>query len=121
MRLLDTLIQKVDGHDKRFDSLEGRMIRVEQKTDILTGQVTGIASKLIEIDKRLSALELRFESMELRFESMDHRLTSLETEVRQIRQEIADLHRKIDRNDAYREIIDELVTRVQKLEEKLVT
>lgn len=106
MRLLGTAIQKIDG-------LEGRMNRLEQKTDVLTGQVTGIASKLIEIDKRLSVLEMRFDSL-------DHRLTSLETEVRLIRQEIADLHRKIDRNDAYREIIDELAVRVQKLEDKLV-
>ena len=65
------------------------MDRLEQKTDVLTGQVTGIASKLIEIDKRLSVLEMRFESME-------HRIASLETEIKQVRQEILILSRKIE-------------------------
>jgi hypothetical protein len=54
MRLLGTLIQKVDGHDQEFIKIGIRFDKLEAKVDVLSGQMTEVVSKVIEIDKRLS-------------------------------------------------------------------
>jgi len=49
MRMLSTLIAKVDAHDKRFDAHDKRFDRLEQKIDILSAQISEIGLKMISV------------------------------------------------------------------------
>ncbi len=50
MRMLSLLIEKVDAHDKRFNSIDKRFDAQDKKFDTLSAQITEIGLRVISID-----------------------------------------------------------------------
>ncbi len=51
IRMLLLLIEKVDAHDKRFDTIDKKFDAQDEKIDTLSAQITEIGLKVISIDK----------------------------------------------------------------------
>lgn len=99
-------------HHKRFDIVDTGLEILREQNRMLDVKIGEVASKAMEIDKRLIVIESKLTLMETKW-------TSLEDEVRQIRFELDDLNeiRSLDAKTSKR-LVD-IEARVFQLEEKL--
>jgi len=105
MASLQKLVAKSIEHDKEFGILK-------EMISVADGRSIDVASKVLEIDKRLTAIEAKLSLVEMK-------LTGIDDEVKQVRIEMDELNQRFDSGIETRNRIGELEVRVFELEEKL--
>ncbi|WGU92264.1 hypothetical protein QJQ58_16905 [Paenibacillus dendritiformis] len=90
-QLLLTIVQelqglngRIDKMDKRFDQVEQRLVKVEQRLDNMDKRFDQVEQRLDKVEQRLDQMDKRFEQVEQRLDTMDSRLEAIEIEVKQV-------------------------------------
>ena len=111
--MFNLILQKLDGVDRRFESMEARLDGMDRRFDA--------------VEARLDGMDRRFESMEARLDALDTGLRNvrlkLENEIAENIKRVAEGHMDLSRNlhEAMKPQteIEMLVIRVNSLETKV--
>ncbi len=111
-RKLDENTKEIASLKTDVSSYENRCFFYKRRYKNPFGTNNRNRAEVLEIDKRLTAVENRLDSIETR-------MTTLEDEVKQVRIELGELKQRVEEGFEMKARIDDLNSRVEKLEEKV--
>lgn len=118
--MFNLILQKLDGVDRRFESMEARLDGMDRRFDAVEARLDGM-------DRRFDAVEARLDAMDTRLDALDTGLRNvrlkLENEIAENIKRVAEGHMDLSRNlhEAMKPQteIEMLVIRVNSLETKV--
>ena len=118
--MFSLILQKLDGVDRRFESMEARLDGMDRRFDAVEARLDGM-------DRRFDAVEARLDAMDTRLDALDTGLRNvrlkLENEIAENIKRVAEGHMDLSRNlhEAMKPQteIEMLVIRVNSLETKV--
>ena len=125
--MFNLILQKLDGVDRRFESMETRLDGMDRRFDAVEARLDGMDRRFESMEARLDGMDRRFESMEARLDALDTGLRNvrlkLENEIAENIKRVAEGHMDLSRNlhEAMKPQteIEMLVIRVNSLETKV--
>ena len=132
--MFNLILQKLDGVDRRFESMEARLDGMDRRFDAVEARLDGMDRRFESMEARLDGMDRRFDAVEARLDAMDTRLDALDTGLRNVRlkleneiaeniKRVAEGHMDLSRNlhEAMKPQteIEMLVIRVNSLETKV--
>ena len=132
--MFNLILQKLDGVDRRFESMEARLDGMDRRFDAVEARLDGMDRRFESMEARLDGMDRRFDAVEARLDAMDTRLDALDTGLRNVRlkleneiaeniKRVAEGHMDLSRNlhEAMKSQteIEMLVIRVNSLETKV--
>ena len=118
--MFSLILQKLDGVDRRFESMEARLDGMDRRFESMEARLDGM-------DRRFDAVEARLDAMDTRLDALDTGLRNvrlkLENEIAENIKRVAEGHMDLSRNlhEAMKPQteIEMLVIRVNSLETKV--
>lgn len=118
--MFNLILQKLDGVDRRFESMEARLDGMDRRFESMEARLDGM-------DRRFDAVEARLDAMDTRLDALDTGLRNvrlkLENEIAENIKRVAEGHMDLSRNlhEAMKPQteIEMLVIRVNSLETKV--
>ena len=125
--MFNLILQKLDGVDRRFESMEARLDGMDRRFDAVEARLDGMDRRFDAVEARLDGMDKRFEAVEARLDALDTGLRNvrlkLENEIAENIKRVAEGHMDLSRNlhEAMKPQteIEMLVIRVNSLETKV--
>ncbi|WP_131849760.1 hypothetical protein [Baia soyae] len=89
--ILNKILEAVQIHHAKFDSLELRMVRLE-------GKIDGLEMRLTSVEERLTNVEIRLTDVE-------ERLTDVEESVKVLKEEFSEHQVRLERHEVSQQIL----------------
>ncbi|SDY79058.1 hypothetical protein [Thermoactinomyces sp. DSM 45892] len=103
--ILNKILEAVQIHHAKFDSLELRMARLEGKIDGLEMRLTSVEERLTNVEERLTNVEERLTNVEERLTNVEERLTDVEESVRILKGEFGEHQLRLERHEVSQQIL----------------
>ena len=121
---LDTMNKRLDGLERRMDSLERRMDSLDAKIDAVREELSAridavreeLTARIDETNRRIDSVR---EELTARIDETNKRIDLLSTRLEENTRELGELKAEIVALRSRQEIIEDLVRRVRKLEERV--
>ena len=125
--MFSLILQKLDGVDRRFESMEARLDGMDRRFESMEARLDGMDRRFDAVEARLDGMDKRFEAVEARLDALDTGLRNvrlkLENEIAENIKRVAEGHMDLSRNlhEAMKPQteIEMLVIRVNSLETKV--
>ncbi len=125
--MFNLILQKLDGVDRRFESMEARLDGMDRRFESMEARLDGMDRRFDAVEARLDGMDKRFEAVEARLDALDTGLRNvrlkLENEIAENIKRVAEGHMDLSRNlhEAMKPQteIEMLVIRVNSLETKV--
>ena len=125
--MFNLILQKLDGVDRRFESMEARLDGMDRRFESMEARLDGMDRRFDAVEARLDGMDRRFEAVEARLDALDTGLRNvrlkLENEIAENIKRVAEGHMDLSRNlhEAMKPQteIEMLVIRVNSLETKV--
>ncbi|MDQ0417266.1 chromosome segregation ATPase [Croceifilum oryzae] len=96
--ILNKILEAVQIHHAKFDSLELRMARIE-------GKIDGLEMRLTNVEERLTNVEERLTNVEIRLTDVEERLTDVEESVKILKGEFSEHQVRLERFEVSQQIL----------------
>jgi len=115
-KMLQTILNKIEGMDKRFDKIDGYFDVVDKRFDQVDHKFDHVDSKFDRIDQRFKNIDNRFDKMDKRFDKMDDRFEQVDNRFEQVDNRF---DKTEERFVGLETLVDTIAIRVVNIEEEL--
>jgi threonyl-tRNA synthetase len=119
--MLKEIISKLDGMDKRMESMEDHIGAVNNRIGALENRMESMEDHMYAMNNRMESIEGRMESMENRMGAMDKRMGALENRIEAIDNRMEAIDNGMEAMNNRMESIEERMDRVESYKVELIS